>query len=84
MQKRVVEETHLLQARSFVVAGTARIADLCLIIGRLRAHGLDTRQAEHCLQTMQETLTVIRGHKELIEEELARSRRVEARSRKVL
>lgn len=71
MLDRIIEEGHLLQARSHIVAATARIANQCLIIGRLRAHGLDTRQAEACLQTMQRTLGAMQAHKELIEEALA-------------
>jgi len=67
MPNRAVEEGHLLQARSHVVAATARIANQCLIIGRLRARGLDTQQAETCLRTMQETLGAMREHKKLIE-----------------
>lgn len=70
MLNRVIEEGHLVQARCHVVAATARIAHQCLIIARLRAQGLDTRHAEACLRTMQTTLSVMRGHKELIEEML--------------
>ena len=71
MPDRVIEEGHLLQARSHIVAATGRIANQCLIIGRLRARGLDTKQAEACLRTMQMTLSAMRGHKDLIEEVLA-------------
>ena len=66
MLNRAVEEGHLLKARSHVVAATARIAHQCLIIARLRARGLDTRQAEACLQTMQNSLRALGAHKELI------------------
>lgn len=71
MLNRAVEEGHLLKARSHVVAATARIAHQCLIIARLRARGLDTRQAEACLQTMQNSLRALGAHKELIEQVLA-------------
>jgi hypothetical protein len=71
MPDRIIEETHLVKARVHLVAATARIANQCLIIGKLRACGLDTRQAEACLRTMQTTLTAMQGHKELIEEMLA-------------
>ena len=67
MLNRSIEETHLLQARSHVAAAVARIANQSLVIGRLRACGLDTRQAETCLRTMQHTLGVLRAHQELIE-----------------
>jgi hypothetical protein len=72
MPSRAIEESHLLQARSHVAAATARIADQCLIIGRLRARGLDTGRAETCLRTMQNTLNAMRGHKEVIEGMVAR------------
>lgn len=71
MLNRSTEQGHLLQARSHVAAAAARIANQCLVIGRLRAQGLDTRQAETCLHTMQQTLSAMRGHKELIEDVLA-------------
>jgi hypothetical protein len=71
MLDRIIEEGHLLQARSHVAAAAARIANQCLVIGRLRAQGLDTRQAETCLHTMQQTLSAMRAHKELIEDVLA-------------
>jgi len=71
MVDRIIEEGHLLQARGHIVAATARIANQCLIIGKLRARGLDTRQAEACLRTMQTTLGAMQGHKDLIEEILA-------------
>jgi hypothetical protein len=67
MLDRAVEENHLRQVRSHVVAATARIASQCLVISQLRAHGLDTRQAEACLQTMQHTLDIMRAYKALIE-----------------
>lgn len=71
MLDRIIEEGHLLQARSHVAAAAARIANQCLVIGKLRAQGLDTKQAERCLHTMQQTLSAMRGHKELIEDVLA-------------
>ena len=67
MLNRRDEEAHLLQAHSHVVAATARIAGQCLIIGRLRARGLDTSRAETCLRTMENTLSVLLAHKDLIE-----------------
>jgi|AmaraimetFIIA100_FD_contig_31_44752114_length_389_multi_6_in_0_out_0_2 hypothetical protein len=73
MLNRAIEESHLLQARSHVAAATARIANQCLIIGKLRARGLDTGQAEACLRTMQRTLSAMQGHKRIIEDMVARA-----------
>lgn len=70
MSVLALEQAHLLQARSHIANASARIAQQCLVIARLRALGLDTAQAETTLSTMQKTLRVMREHKELIESEL--------------
>ena len=71
MLNRSVEEGHLLDARGHIAAAAARIVRQYLVVGRMRAQGLDTRQAETCLRTMQQTLCALRQHEELIEEMLA-------------
>lgn len=71
MLNRAIEEGHLLKARAHLAAAAARIASQSLLIGRLRVRGLNTTQAEKCLQTMQRTFEALSEHKELIEEIVA-------------
>lgn len=67
MPDRAIEEAHLLQARCHVAAAATRIAKQCLLIGRLRARGLSTAQAEACLRTLQDSFSIMRAHKAVIE-----------------
>ena len=82
MPNRILEEAHLLQARNHIVAATARIATQSLLVSKLRARGLDTRQAEACLRTMQQTLSAMRGHKEVVEDMVAAGMQTESVARK--
>jgi len=69
---RKTEEEHLRKADADIAQGEERIERQQQLIERLAAHGHNVATAKSILQTMYETLEVMKEHREIILKELAR------------
>ena len=66
------EREHLTKADQHIAASVQRVADQVLRIERMARRGEDTRTARAMLQTLEEALTTIRQHRQLILDAIAR------------
>jgi len=69
---RKTEEEHLRKADADIAQGRERIERQKQLIERMAAHGHDVTAAKSILQTLHETLEVMKEHRETILKELAR------------
>jgi hypothetical protein len=69
---RAIEEEHLRKAEAGIAQAIDRIERQRQLIERMAADGHDVTTATSMLQTMQETLDVMKQHRQAILKELAR------------
>ena len=70
---RETEEEHLRKAEADIAQALDRIERQRQLIERMAAHGHDVTIATSLLETMYETLEVMKAHREQILQELART-----------
>jgi hypothetical protein len=68
---REIEQEHLRMAEADLAQGEKRIERQRQLIERLAAHGHDVTTAKSILETMYETLEVMKEHRDAILKELA-------------
>ena len=72
------EREGLVRADRHLAEGERRIAEQTALIQQMTKQGYDTAVARDLLRLMEETMTIWRGHREIIVDTLARYERSEA------
>lgn len=62
---REAEVRRLNEADGHIADGERRITEQLLVVGKLRADGRDTREAERLLRMMEESLSAFQQHRQL-------------------